>query len=55
MVHGVIIRMDNTRIEQDYHSMDEYMAEVQKHQQIGLKFLSADTIRWDEIRQGRRK
>ena len=54
MVHGVIIRMDNKRIERDYPTMGEYWEEVNRQRDTAeLKFLSADTIRAREIRQGR--
>ena len=54
MIHGVIIRLDNKRVERDYHDMNEYLEEVNKQRDTaGLKFLSADTIRAREIRQGR--
>lgn len=54
MVHGVIIRMDNKRIERDYQNMGEYWEEVNRQRDtVELKFLSADTIRAREIRQGR--
>ena len=53
MVHGVIIRRDNKRIERDYLTMEEYLEELEKQRPYGLKFMSADTIRPREIRQGR--
>ena len=53
MVHGVIIRLDNKRIERDYPNMTEYLEEVARNQEIGLKFMSADTLKAREIRQGR--
>lgn len=54
MIHGVIIRLDNKRIERDYPTMDEYLEEVNRQRDVaGLKFMSADTIRAREIMQGR--
>lgn len=54
MIHGVIIRLDNKRIERDYLNMDEYLEEVNRQRDTaGLKFMSADTVRAREIRQGR--
>lgn len=54
MIHGVIIRLDNKRIERDYPTMDEYLEEVNRQRDAaGLKFMSADTIRAREIMQGR--
>lgn len=54
MVHGVIIREDNKRIERDYLTMDEYFEDVEENRRYGLRFVSADTIRVWEIKQGRR-
>ena len=54
MIHGVIIRLDNKRIERDYPTMDEYLEEVNRQRDTaGLKFMSADTVKAREIRQGR--
>ena len=54
MIHGIMRFTDNTRISQDYPTMDDFLAAVEKERETHeLKSINADTVRPAQIRQGR--